>query len=551
MGIDAARTAGAATPPLPARWPTTVQLGVSDSPGGAAALKAATGAGFRYQYLAGGVNTGSGWATWNTGGEFVRYYIEDSVANGIVPVFTYYQIRQSAPGNNQGEVDGVLGNLQNAGTMASYYSDLRLFFQKAAAFPSQLVVLHVEPDLWGFGQQRASGDNAATVPAVVGSSGLPELAGLPNNLAGVAQAVVRLRDRYAPNVAIGYGLSTWGTGVDPAASNPSNETIDALARRSAAFYASLGAGFDVTFAEFADRDAGFYQHVYGDGSRWWDAADFARNVRYLSVFSSQTARPIVMWQIPLGNTKMRAQNNTWGHYQDNRVEWLLDDPGRANLRAYADAGVDAFLFGGGASGTTCACDAMGDGVTNPAAINGNTAVSLNADDDGGYFKARAKAYYSAGAMPVGGGGSVPTPTPTVSTPTPTRTATATPTPTGTATSTPPPTVTVPAAWSSSATAGTTSVRRGGTVAISAAVRAPAAGTVLVDIEVYDSSGRKVYQRYYDGQSFTAGQSRTFQASWRVPLSARTGNYTVKVGVFTAGWGSVLHWNNAAATFSVR
>ena len=32
-----------------------------------------------------------------------------------------------------------------------------------------------------------------------------------------------------------------------------------------------------------------------------------------------------MWQIPLGNTKMRAQNNTWGHYQDNRPEWLLDD----------------------------------------------------------------------------------------------------------------------------------------------------------------------------------------------------------------------------------
>ena len=44
-----------------------------------------------------------------------------------------------------------------------------------------------------------------------------------------------------------------------------------------------------------------------------------------------------MWQIPLGNTKMRAMNNTWGHYQDNRVEWLLDEPARTHLRTYLNA----------------------------------------------------------------------------------------------------------------------------------------------------------------------------------------------------------------------
>ena len=43
---------------------------------------------FRYQYLAGGVNTGSGWANWNTNGDFPKFYIQDSVANGIIPVFT-------------------------------------------------------------------------------------------------------------------------------------------------------------------------------------------------------------------------------------------------------------------------------------------------------------------------------------------------------------------------------------------------------------------------------------------------------------------------------
>jgi hypothetical protein len=54
-------TAAAAQAPLPAGWPARLELGVADSPGGAAALRATAPFLFRYQYLAGGVNTGSGW----------------------------------------------------------------------------------------------------------------------------------------------------------------------------------------------------------------------------------------------------------------------------------------------------------------------------------------------------------------------------------------------------------------------------------------------------------------------------------------------------------
>jgi hypothetical protein len=96
---------------------------------------------------------------------------------------------------------------------------------------------------------------------------------------------------------------------------------------------------------------------------------------------------------------MRALDDTWGHFQDNRVEWFLEDAGDGYLAAWRDAGVIALLYGGGASGTTCACDASGDGITNPAAINGNTRVSLSADDDGGYFEDRAAiAYYAGGGL---------------------------------------------------------------------------------------------------------------------------------------------------------
>jgi hypothetical protein len=77
------------------------------------------------------------------------------------------------------------------------------------------------------------------------------------------------------------------------------------------------------------------------------------------------------------------------------VQRLLGRDSAKHLRALRDAGAIAFMFGGGADGTTCACDARGDGKTNPAPIDGNARPSYSADDDGGYFRVRARAYYQA------------------------------------------------------------------------------------------------------------------------------------------------------------
>jgi hypothetical protein len=238
------------------------------------------------------------------------------------------------------------------------------------------------------------------VPAAVASTGDADLRGLPNDVSGFARAVVRLRNRYARNVRLGYHLSVWGTKTDIALQDPPGKQVDALGRRAVRFYRSLHARFDMTFAEFDDRDSGFNELVYGDGgASWWNAADFRRDVRFDRVYSRAAKQRIVKWQIPLGNTLMRAIDDTWGHYRDNRVQWLLGgSAGRKHLRAYRDAGVMALMFGGGAEGTTCACDARGDGVTNPPPKHGNNRTSLSADDDGGYFKVRVRSYYKAGAL---------------------------------------------------------------------------------------------------------------------------------------------------------
>ncbi len=162
----------ATLPPLPARWPSTnLEIGLMDSPGGASALHASGAYKFRYQYLCGGVNTGSGsgWSTWNPNGTFASNYVDESVAAGITPVFIYYQMLQSKPGIDDlnaklvTESQADLENLRNTSTMRSYWADVRLMFQRLGAY-SQAVVIDVEPDLWGYIQQASTGDNAATVP---------------------------------------------------------------------------------------------------------------------------------------------------------------------------------------------------------------------------------------------------------------------------------------------------------------------------------------------------------------------------------------------------
>ena len=167
------------------------------------------------------------------------------------------------------------------------------------------------------------------------------------------------------------------------------------------FEQSLGARFDIAFTDLADRDAAFKQYQYGDGgASWYTEDDYRRSTVFIGAFARNAGLRVVLWQVPMGNTKMRAENNTWEHYQDNKVEWLLDDSPRTHLNAYVRAGVVAVLFGRGADGPTCACDAAGDGVTDPAPINENNGMSLNADDDGGFFAQQATQYATIGPVPL-------------------------------------------------------------------------------------------------------------------------------------------------------
>jgi len=273
-------------------------------------------------------------------------YAQESWSHGVVPVFSYYMLLQSKPqGGDEAQTD--LSHLRDPQVMQAYWSDVSLLFQRLKG--AKPVVVHVEPDLWGYLEQA----NATALAA------------------SFAQQWVTLRNQLAPNVLLAYHMSGWGTKHDIVYEDPPDATVKRYAAQSAAFYRSLHTRFDIAFEDFSDRDAGYYDKVEGNPRTWFTAADFHRHLLYGATFVKLTGLRMVAWQIPLGNLTL---DDTPSHYRDNRVEWLLGPGSRAHLKAYAAAGYAGFLFGGGAGGQT------------------------SAKTDGGYFNANARAYYRQGQL---------------------------------------------------------------------------------------------------------------------------------------------------------
>jgi hypothetical protein len=455
--------------PLPAGLPNHFTLGVSNMPNN---IDWMTNSGvpwdMRYQYLSGGANTGDGWATWNANGDFATYYMNNSAARGYMPVFNYYQLLTSLPHEGADEGDQDYNNLNNPSTMNAYFADFRLLLDKARAF-GKLVIVHIEGDLFGYMHNRVvnTTNSAASISAAVAASGYPDAQGLPNTFQGWNWTLLRMRDRYAPNVILAQHVSAWSTGYDLGTNSSSTLDVASIGQKTAAFHNTAGivgnaagvSSYDLLFFDPSDRDAAWYQYVQGDGGHhWWDTTNqrfpnFARYEQYIKAVTSDTNRRAILWQVPIGNTIYRTENNTDGHYQDNRVQyWLGGYPNDGRLQALANAGVIGILFGRGTGGQTTYFDDKRDGITNPAPINGNDAVAQYPDDDGGYLRIVAGRYYQNGAYQFGTSApptSTPIPSATVTqtaAPTATKTPvpTATKTPAPTATQSPVPTATTPA-----------------------------------------------------------------------------------------------------------
>jgi len=328
-------------------------------------------------------------------GQFAADYMSNSQANGYIPVFTWYELLQSTPSTGANESDRDFSNLNNAGTMNAYYANFKLLMQKAGAFGKQVVV-HVEPDLWAYLQQRAGSGDASTLTASVANSGFADVATMPNTVQGFAWALLHLRDLYAPNAVLGIHASVWSAGV-------TNPDATAAFLNSAGISANTHAStWDVVVSDVDDHDAGWWEQ--NGSNRWWAPTDFTAYLAWVAELKAKTGRQQIVWQVPVGNQYYLTMNNTCGHYQDNVAPYFLAHP--ADL---SSAGLIAVLFGGGNPCTTQATDAVHDGVTNnngvptSDAAGGcnacNTHTSTVSDDDGGFLRTFVGQYYAGPPPP--------------------------------------------------------------------------------------------------------------------------------------------------------
>ena len=234
---------------------------------------------------------------------------------------------------------------------------------------------------------------------------MPELSGMADNFRNFWQALAHLRDLYAPNVVLGQDLSIWGADYDLtiALRNDPNYDWQGHADRTATYHNSFGPGYGLNFFSPLDRDAAYYQAQYsltGGGTIATQEPSFNTIAAWLGRIDAATNKRSLMWQVPNGNQQYRSENNTDGHYQDNRAEYFLNpSTGRPHMQLWANYGVIGLMFGAGAGGQSHYFDANGDGITNPAPIDGNNLTATLPDDDGGYIRLSVTSYYLTGPVP--------------------------------------------------------------------------------------------------------------------------------------------------------
>jgi hypothetical protein len=335
-----------------------------------------------------------------------------------------------------GEAQRDLTNLNTASLMAAYYADFAKLMQRLGGGTYDTVagygataIVQVEPDLSGYAEQAVlqpsacfgfctgAGNDPSQLRASVASSGVADVASYPDTWRGFNLALLHLRDRYAPNVRLAFHISNWATLRDIGSDTDPNLNATTQGNLAGSFAAASGVSsapsdtstYDLVFNDVSDRDAGYYKYVLNRSNAFWDRLNtalpnFARWEQYLGAVTAATGRRAMVWQVPLGNQWFQSVNNTTGHYQDNRAEYFF-----GHSSELTNVGVIGVLYGRGNGGSTTNTDAQGDGVTNPAPVCTSDGLSSGsicsnhastvADDDGGYLRQAAGAYY-ASPLPV-------------------------------------------------------------------------------------------------------------------------------------------------------
>ena len=244
------------------------------------------------------------------------------------------------------------GALQNWGLLKSYLDDYRLLLKRIGTEKS---MVHLEPDSLGF-LRNLTGDNPHAAYAPVRFAGGDDCKQEEESFAGLISCIFKMTDHDAPNATAGLHFTCW------------NWKDAEKAKTCVTYYKELGAGqLDFLSMDVTDRDAAWVELKNGGGKGyWWSPQDFDQFVNLIKQVTEGVGKPMMLWQIPLGNAQMWNVDNRW---QDQKVQLLFD-----NIERLADAHVVALQFGAGHWEQT------------------------GTETDGGYLLKRGQEYYSRGGV---------------------------------------------------------------------------------------------------------------------------------------------------------
>ncbi|MEU2338653.1 RICIN domain-containing protein [Streptomyces sp. NPDC006654] len=236
-------------------------------------------------------------------------------------LWTWYSLRDLGDAAGEGDGPGEVKAINRVDLLTRYLNDYRFFLQKIGTSQE---AIDLEPDFWGY--VRSLGD-PHQVPAQVSSANPKDCGSQENSATGLAQCLISMAHKYAPNTAVGMHLSCFDWQTNTQACVKSYESFGA---KNADFLAT----------DVSDRDAGWYaQPAHGGSDHFWTDQKAAAALKFYKTMAESVGKPVVLWQIPVGNM---AQNNTLNHYKDDKVDWFF-----AHMDQVADAHIAGLFFGPG------------------------------------------------------------------------------------------------------------------------------------------------------------------------------------------------------------
>lgn len=341
----------------------------------------------RYVYINGGPYIG--WRTWTPvdGGRAITF-IRESKKLGIIPYFVYYNIPD---GGESYSTDKQ--HIEDATYMSDYFKDLKFFLDIVRTEGGdETVGIVLEPDFIGYMMQNSNGRTPIPLNQLLARASASHTSGVltssdptfPDNIQGLIQAINYTIKKYAPNAYYGWQFNLWASpGITVGI--PSNGLMHltdtmgissgrtAIANEATAianYY--LGGGITSNGANFISidkygLDAGISSPSNPAASTWfWNADHWNNYLLFARTLGTTTARPVVLWQIPVGhiNTSQLANpyvgglfpvlNNTSQHYEDSSPDFFLGDtfiPGSGRFSYFStNLGADPKISSSG--GTT-------------------------------------------------------------------------------------------------------------------------------------------------------------------------------------------------------